>query len=161
MMTRIFSMALVAVVTLLTISSPTLAMNHSQGKNMKGGADAAARPGENILNATVDGHQFAYYLIDMQKQMAKMKNQSQTTGMKASHHLMVYVTKPDGQALDQAKVGYLVVGPDGAKQKQMGMKMRDGFGADLHMGEKGAYSVKTKALAGGKAIMHQFTYEMK
>jgi hypothetical protein len=136
-------------------------MNHSQVGKTTSSAETSARPGENILNATVEGHQFAYYLIDMQKQMAKMKNQSQMTGMQASHHLMVYVTQPDGQVLDKAKVGYLVVGPDGAKQKQMGMKMRDGFGADLHMGEKGAYSVTTKALAGGKALMHQFTYEMK
>jgi hypothetical protein len=161
MMTRVFSRILVAVVTLLTVYSSTLAMNHSQGKDVKGGADPAARPGENILNATVDGHQFAYYLIDMQKQMAKMQNQSQMTDMKASHHLMVYVTQPDGQVLDQAKVGYLVVGPDGAKQKQMGMKMRDGFGADLQMGEKGPYSVTTKAVADGKTLMHRFTYEMK
>jgi hypothetical protein len=154
-------MVVVAVVTLLTVYSLTFAMNHSQGKDMQGGANPAVRPGENILTATVDGHQFAYYLIDMQKQMAKMKNQSQMTGMQASHHLMVYVTKPDGEVLDQAKVGYLVVGPDGAKQKQMGMKMRDGFGADLHMGEKGAYSVATKAVADGKTLIHQFTYEMK
>jgi len=161
MMKRVLSMVLVAVITSLTMYSPTLAMNQSQGKDMPGNAEPVARPGENILNATVDGHQFAYYLIDMQKQMPKMENQSQMTGMKASHHLMVYVTQPDGQVLDQAKVGYLVVGPDGSKQKQMGMKMRDGFGADLDMGEKGMYSVTTKALAGEKSLMHQFTYEMK
>jgi hypothetical protein len=154
-------MVFVVVVTLVTVCSSTLAMSHSQDKNMKGEADQAARPGENIHNATVEGHQFAYYLIDMQKPMAKMKNQSQMAGMKTSHHLMVYVTKPDGEALDQAKVGYLVEGPNGVKQKQMGMKMRDGFGADLHMEEKGTYSVKTKALAGEKALMHQFTYEIK
>lgn len=160
-MTRIFSMALVAFVTLLTASSSVVAMNHSQGNNMPGSADPMARPGENILNATVDEHQFAYYLIDMQEAMSKMQGQSQMQGMKASHHLMVYVTKPDGQVLDQAKVGYLVVGPDGDKQKQMGMKMRDGFGADLHMEDKGTYSVTTKALADGKTLMHRFTYEMK
>jgi hypothetical protein len=136
-------------------------MNHGQGNSMPGSADPMARPGENILNATVDEHQFAYYLINMKQPMDKMKGQSHMQGMKESHHLMVYVTKPDGQALDQAQVGYLVVGPDGAKQKQMGMKMRDGFGADLHMGEKGVYSVTTKAVADGKTLMHQFTYEMK
>jgi hypothetical protein len=136
-------------------------MNHSQDKDMQGGTDPAVRPGDNILTATVDGHQFAYYLIDMQQSMDKMQKQSQMTGMQAGHHLMVYVTQPDGRVLDQAKVGYLVVGPDGAKQKQMGMKMRDGFGADLHMGEKGVYSVTTKAVADGKTLMHQFTYEMK
>jgi hypothetical protein len=154
-------MSLVAFITLLTITSPVLAMNHSQGNNMPGDKDQMARPGANILNATVDGHQFAYYLIDMQQPMAKMKNQPQMADMKASHHLMVYVTRPDGKLLEQAKVGYLVVGPDGAKQKQMGMEMSGGFGADLHMGEKGAYSVTTKAVADEKTLMHRFTYEMK
>lgn len=161
MMTRVFSRVLVAVVTLLTVQFPTFAMNHGQDNNMKGSADQMARPGDNILNATVDGHQFAYYLIDMQQPMAQMQNQSQMTGMKASHHLMVYVTQPDGQLLDQAKVGYLVVDPDGAKQRQMGVEMQGGFGADLHMGAKGAYSVTTKAVADGKTLMHRFTYEMK
>jgi hypothetical protein len=154
-------MVLVAFVTLLTVAFPSLAMNHSQGSNMQSGTDPMARPGDHILNATVDGHQFSYYLIDMQPPMAQMKDQSQMADMKASHHLMVYVTQPDGKLLDQAKVGYLVVGPDGAKQTQMGMEMRGGFGADLHMGEKGDYSVTTKAVANGKTLMHRFTYEMK
>lgn len=160
-MTRVFSMVLVACITLLTVYAPTLAMNHSQGGKMPHSAEPSARPGDNIHTATVDGHHLAYYLIDMHKHMDKRTHQSHTTGMAASHHLMVYVTKPDGKLLDKARVGYLVVGPDGTKQKQMGMEMRGAFGASLHMGAKGAYSVTTKALSDGKALMYQFTYEMK
>jgi hypothetical protein len=145
---------------LLTVDSPHLAMSQSHGQHMKGHTGQITRPGENILNATVDSHQFAYYLITMRKSMAKMQHQSQTTSMQPSHHLMVYVTKPDGQLLDQAKVYYFVEGPDGAKQKQMGMAMGGGFGANFHLGTNGAYVIKTSAFAGDKTLRHQFTYEI-
>lgn len=160
-MQGVFTTMLAAVLTVFTMSSSILAMNHSQGGAMTSSAGATARPGDNILTATVDGHQFAYHLIDMHKQMAKTNNPSHMQGMKAKHHLMVYVTKPDGTLLDKAKVGYLVVGPDGAKQTQMGMEMQGGFGADLHFEAKGTYSVTTKAVTDGKTLMHQFTHEMK
>ena len=152
---------LAAIVTVFTMYTLSLAMNHSQGGTMTSSAGAAARPGDNILNATVDGHQFAYHLIDMHQHMAKTTNPSHMQGMQAKHHLMVYVSKPDGTLLDKAKVGYLVVGPDGVKQTQMGMEMQGGFGADLHLEAKGTYSVTTKAVADGKTLMHQFTYEMQ
>ena len=160
-MTRVFSMILIVFMALLMMHFPALAMNHGQNPQMTGEAKSSARPGENIHNATVNGHQFAYYLIDMQKHRAKMSEMSQMQGMKTSHHMMVYVTDPEGKLLDQAQVGYLVVGPDGVTQKQMGMDMQGGFGADLHFGEKGTYTVKTKAVAHGKTLMDQFTYEVK
>lgn len=157
-MTRVFRVALVI---LLTTYFSAFAMNHAQGSQPTGHADQTARPGDNVHNANVDGHQFAYYLIDMQKQLAKMKDMPQMQGKKTTHHMMVYVTGPDGKLLKKAKVGYLVVGPDGAKQKLMGMDMRGSFGADINFGEKGTYSVKTKAVADGKTLMDQFTYDVK
>ena len=46
-----------------------------------------------------------------------------------THHLMVYVMDPDGQAVQEAKLGYLVEGPDGTKQKLMAMGMQGAYGA--------------------------------
>lgn len=154
-MTRNVSMALVALTLLLTIDSPTIAMNDTQNGLATGLVHHSVRHGENIHNATVDGHQFAYYVIDMKKPHAEMKD------MQTTHHMMVYLTGPDGKQLNKAKVGYLVVAPDGAKQKLMGMDMQGSFGADVNFGQKGTYSIKSKAVVDGKTLIDQFTYDVK
>ena len=120
--------------------------------------DHSGHRGPNVHNATVDGHHLAYHLIDMRDKMKDMENMPE---MKATHHMMVYVTGPDGAVLAQAKVGYLVVGPDGTKQRLMAMAMSDGFGADVDFGAPGAYTVRTKAVAGDTTLMDEFTYEVK
>ena len=45
---------------------------------------------------------------------------------------MVYVMDPDGHAVEEAKLGYLVEGPDGAKQKLMTMGMQGAYGANVN-----------------------------
>jgi len=109
--------------------------------------------GKMIHANTVEGYRFAYHLIDIRKHMKNRK------GSNVTHHLMVYITDPDGHSLKKTKVGYLLTDPDGGKQKKMTMAMGGGFGADVNLGTKGAYTVKTKVLAGGKKLLDQFTYE--
>ena len=77
-----------------------------------------------------------------------------------THHLMVYVMDPDGRPVEGAKLGYLVEGPDGAKQKLMAMGMQGAFGANANFKTKGTYTVKTKFLAGDKKLLDKFSYEV-
>ena len=109
--------------------------------------------GKMIHESTVEGYGFAYHLIDIREHMKNRK------GSNVTHHLMVYITNTDGHSLKKAKVGYLVTGPDGEKQKKMTMSMGGGFGVDVNLGTRGAYTVKTKVLAGEKTLLDRFTYE--
>ena len=119
--------------------------------------DHSGHRGANLHNSSVDGYSLSYHLIDLREKMKDMENMPE---MKATHHMMVYVVGPDGTPLAQAKVGYLVVGPDGQQQKLMAMGMSDGFGADVDFGAPGAYTVKTKAVANGTTLLDQFTHEV-
>ena len=122
-------------------------MDHSQsagdhGKTM----EHSQHMGEKIHESKVEGYQFAYHLLNMED--------------RATHHLMVYIMAPDGGKVENAKVGYLVSGPDGTKQKMMAMGMKDAYGADLEFKQKGTYTVKIKAVTGDKKLLDEFTYEV-
>lgn len=118
--------------------------------------DHSGHRGANIQNSTVDGHGLAYHLIDLREKMKDMENMPE---MKATHHMMVYVVSPDGAPVAEAKVGFLVIGPDGQQQRLMAMGMQDGFGADVDFKAAGAYTVRTKAVAGDTTLLDEFTYE--
>jgi hypothetical protein len=74
---------------------------------------------------------------------------------------MVYVMDPNGQPVQQAKLGYLVEGPNGAKQKLMAMGMQGAFGANVDFRIKGSYIIKTKIVTGDKKLFDRFRYEVK
>ena len=135
---------------------------HDHGKGTEG-IDHSAHTGENIHNSKKEGYTLAYHLIDMKAQMAAMKEHAQAHGsekMDMTHHLMVYLTDADGNQVKDAKVGYLVVNPDGTNQKLMTMHMKGGFGSDINLKQKGTYTIKTKALSGNTKIMDQFSYKV-
>jgi hypothetical protein len=154
-MRTVFTLTLITLLVTFAGGFPVLADNHERDMDQM---DHSGHRGPNIHNSTVDGYSLTYHLIDMQEKMKDMENMPE---MQATHHMMVYVTGPDGAVLGQAKVGYLVVGPDGNKQKLMAMGMKDGFGADVDFKAPGAYTVKTKAVANGATLLDQFTYEVK
>ncbi len=104
-------------------------------------------PGLQIHASTVDGYGFRYQLYDFPD--------------RNTQHLMVSITGPNGAAVENAKVGFLVKGPDAAKQKSMAMGMKGAYGADLDFAQKGQYSIKTKAVVQGKKLFDQFDYEVK
>ena len=134
--------------------------SHDHGHGTEG-MDHSAHTGENIHNSKKDGYTLAYHLIDMEAQMEAMKEHTQahhSGNMDVTHHLMVYLSDADGNPVNDAKVGYLVVNPDGTKQKLMSMHMKGGFGSDISLKLKGTYTIKTKALSGDTKIMDQFTY---
>jgi hypothetical protein len=135
---------------------------HDHGHGAEG-IDHSARTGENIHNSEKKGYTLAYHLIDMKAQMAAMKEHAEAHGsgkMDMTHHLMVYLTDADGNFVKDAKVGYLIVNPDGTKQKLMCMPMKGGFGSDISLKQKGTYTIKTKALSADQKIMDQFTYKV-
>ena len=114
-------------------------MDHTKSAGDQGKAmDHSQHMGEKIHESTVEGYQFAYHLLNMED--------------RATHHMMVYILTPDGGKVEDAKVGYLVEGPGGTKQKMMAMGMQGAYGADLDFKQKGTYTVKMKAVSGRQKV---------
>lgn len=169
--------AVVATALLMAFSTAAFAMDHGGGKmsgddkmsghNMEKGdmaeMDHSGHKGKRVHVSKSGMYQAAYHLIDNMAQMEKMgkkMDMSSHKGMK-SNHLMTYFVGHDGKSVDGGKVGFLVVGPDGAKQKIMAMAMGSGYGADVDMKAKGEYKIKAKAVFGKDTVMDEFTYEVK
>ena len=123
--------------------------------------DHSGHIGAVVHESTIEGYSLAYHLIDIRKDADKMKDMEGANDPNETHHLMVYVMDPDGQAVQEAKLGYLVEGPDGAKQKLMAMGMQGAYGANVNFSKKGIYTIKAKCLAGGKKLFDRFNYEVK
>ncbi len=123
--------------------------------------DHSGHVGVMIHESEIEGYRFAYHLIDIQKGTEEMKDMKGSKEADKTHHLMVYVKDPDGNAVEEAKLGYLVEGPDGAKQKLMTMGMQGAYGANVNFKNKGTYTIKAKILAGDKKMFDRFNYEVK
>ena len=153
--------AIKVAITALLIALPgslgVLADSHDHDMGQMHQMDHSGHRGAGIHDSSVDGYLFSYHLIDLREKMQDMENMPE---MKATHHMMVYVASPDGAPVAEAKVGYLVIGPDGEQQRLMAMGMSGGFGADVDLGAPGAYTVKTKAVAGNTTLLDEFTYEV-
>jgi len=52
-------------------------------------------------------------------------------------------------------------GPADETQTVMAMAMSGGFGADIDLSEKGAYTIKAKAVAGEVKLVDEFTHSVK
>jgi hypothetical protein len=109
--------------------------------------DHSKHLGVRIHESSIQGYSLAYHLLDLPN--------------RKEHHLMVYIVDENRGVADKGKVGYLVVGPEGRKQKVMAMVMKAAFGADVDFTAKGTYTIKTKALIGNTKLLDQFTYEVK
>ncbi len=123
----------------------------SKGKmhQMEHPLEHSGRMGKMIHEAKVEGYRFMYHLIDVSEHMKEMNK---------THHLMVYISSPDNNTVDNATVGYLITGPDGSKQKAMTMGMSGGFGADINLQVKGTYAIATKAKMSEKQLIDKFKY---
>ena len=109
--------------------------------------DHSGHVGEKIHESSVQGYRIVYHLLDLPG--------------RAEDHLMAYIIDLNGQPVTKAKIGYLVVGPKGAKQKVMAMGMKNSFGGDVNFAAKGKYIINTKALIGDEKVLDRFTYEVK
>jgi len=137
--------------------SAALAMEDAHKGHDKGKMGNTGRMGELIREVNVDGYELTYHLIDMQEKMKGMEGMKEMT---MTHHLMVYIKAPHGHQIEKAKVGYMIQDPKNEKQKAMTMAMGDGFGADVKMKNKGAYSIKTKILVNDKKLMDEFSHHV-
>ena len=122
-------------------------------------ADDSGRRGKLIHTSRVDGYELAYHLIDMHGEGAKMEAKGSLGGQKPTHHLMLYVTAPGGQTVDQARTGFLIKGPDDSTQKVMAMAMSGGYGADISFQASGEYTIKAKVVSADKTMIDGFIYQ--
>lgn len=150
--------ATIILMTLALMVFPALgawAMDAAHSGHDHGSMDHSGHGGKLIREAAVEGYILAYHLIDMRE---KMKNRKGMKKMSDTHHLMVYIKAPHGHAVETAKVGFLVEGPSGTKQKKMAMGMGGGFGSDVNLADTGAYSVNTKVVVDGKSLIDRFEH---
>lgn len=113
--------------------------------------------GNKVHASNIDGNEFIYTMIDMDK---KAKKAGMNHNMKGMYHLMVYVKKGEN-FIDNAKAGFVVKSPDGKLQKVMAMKMGKGYGADIKMEQKGEYKIKAKIANDKGSIKDSFKYILK
>ena len=146
--------------TILFVSGAPLALA-AGSHDHKSATDHSGHVGDMIHESDIEGYRFAYHLIDMRKNPKMMEGMKGTKDAGKTHHLMVYVTDPQGRSVDAAKLGYLVEGPDGTKQKLMTMGMQGAYGANVNFNGKGTYTIKAKLLAGDKKLFDRFSYEVK
>ncbi len=109
--------------------------------------DHGGHVGQMIHETRVQGFQLAYHVVDLKK--------------KTTRHLMVYITGLDGHLVEQAKVGFLIKGPDGFKQTLMAAGMKGAFGVNAEIVAVGSYMIKMKAIINGRKLIDGFTYEVK
>jgi len=154
-MNEYISFIIVAVFLVVSMTLPVYSQDSGSA------TDHSGHVGAMIHESTIEGYRFAYHLIDIQKNTEKMKDMKGSEEADTTHHLMVYVKDPNGHAVEAAKLGYLVEGPDGTKQKLMTMGMQGAYGANVNFKTKGTYTVKTKFLAGDKKLLDRFSYEVQ
>lgn len=119
------------------------------------------RRGKLIHASSVDSHELAYYLIDMQGAGVEMEAKDSLGGQKPTHHLMLYVTDSKGNPVKEATTGFLIQGPKENVQKTMAMGMRDGYGADISLQKPGEYTIKAKVVSGEQTLIDGFVYPVE
>jgi hypothetical protein len=130
----------ITVAALLVLVSPVFAQD--TGKAM----DHTKHVGEKIHESMVEGYSLAYHLVDLKD--------------KPRGHLMVYIQDPQGAALADSKVGFLIQGPDGAKKRLMADGMKGAYGVNADLSPGGIYVIKMKAVtADGKKLLDSFRYK--
>ncbi len=141
-----------------------MAPEHTHGAGEKGmheAAHGAADHQKMDRETVVEGYRFAYHLTDVSKKTPAMVAEGRMPEeMAATHHLMVYIQGPDGKPVEEARVGCLVTGPDGAVQKKMAVGMGKGFGADVILSAPGTYKIKTKAVIGDETLINEIDYRL-
>ena len=166
---RIVLLTLVAVLSMVFTGPllPPVAATSKDSGEITPDAQHESRAGEKIHVSQLQGHQFEYWLIEYPASFVEQqrnKNKTKKTTAPAplrTHHLMVYITNAEGKPVTKALVGFLLVNPDGTKQKMMAAAMTDGFGADIDLSSSGPYTFKAKAVQGEQKFLDAFEYGIK
>ena len=157
-MKKLMNIQTIVIALMIVLAPLGFAADDSNKKDTPKIDHSSHNMGAYFHESAVDSFAFTYKLIDM---TAKIKTMANKPEMKDTHHLMVYVKDAHGHPVKQAKVGYMIQGPDNAKQKKMCMAMGGGFGADINFKAKGVYTVMVKVVAGDKNLMDKFEHEVK
>ena len=128
-----------------------------------------ARIGDLIHESVVDGYMLAYHILDLRDQKtdgmdkASMDRTFALTNENIDnpHHLMLYIMDKNHKLILKGEVGFLIKDPEGNSQRITGIYMDRGFGATADMKSKGTYTIKAKAIIGGKELLDKFEYEME
>jgi hypothetical protein len=140
-------------------------MSQEMSGHDMGAVDQESKMGEKIHQSKVEGYQLAYHLGNNLERLAAAKKAGKAQDVDLSkvksNHLMVYIKAADGGKVVDAKIGFLVKGPNGVEQTIMTMQMGSGFGADVEMKTPGVYTIKSKSTVGGKNLLDEFTYTKK
>ncbi|WP_303722199.1 hypothetical protein [Malonomonas rubra] len=118
-------------------------MEHGSGMDMGGKMIM-------LQDEEVDGVMGAAHLLDVKEKMA-------AHGMSQTHHLMIGFMNNEGDALGDGTVAVKVEAPDGnVSEPIMMMGMKDAFGADITLDQKGTYhfAIGTKLADGKKRTFH-------
>ena len=127
--------------------------------------------GEKIREAQAGGYQLTYYLLDLGAAVAPK-----------TKHLMAFVATSEGKDIPDAAVTYRIVGPGTEERTVTAQRMKGGtftfkvgpeqqtaktipmaggFGADVHLREKGDYKVAATVTIGAASVTDEFGYTVK
>lgn len=155
----------IALGSAFAIPNLSLAVDHGSMGGMKMDETKSPAPvvrhGKQIRAARVAGYTLEYYLLELAETMKNPTMKDMDKGKMKSHHLMAYVTSPEGKAVPDVQVGYLLRGPLQGEQKSMAMFMDGGYGADVDLKGTGDCHITTKVLVGDKTLIDKFTYTVK
>lgn len=161
---------------LFTVGMWTNALSHAEAETAasKTATDSTTgqamdRPGKQIREISLKGYTLMYHLLDLSERAEMMKKMGDHSviGMKKvpdmTNHLMVYIRKPDGKIVP-GDVAFLLTGPDGKDFRTMTMGMYGGYGADISLKLKGAYTIRSKISieSGGAPVRleDEFTFQV-
>jgi hypothetical protein len=109
--------------------------------------DHSTHTGKKIHESVVREFRLAYHLLELPGN--------------DFHHLMVYIIDGQGNYVTKGKVGYLIEGPGGSKQKVMAESMGTAFGGNVNFNKSGNYIIKTKAVFDDVKFLDKFNFEIK
>lgn len=143
------------------------------GSGLKMKDDVTGAPaGESIRQATVEGYHLEYYLLALGDAPVPRG---------PTHHLMLYLTGPDGKPVEDAQAVYRVTGPGGPRPEvrafytkgrrvvrrgsgtptAAGAPMEGGYGADISLPDRASYRVATQIVTAAVTLRDEFAYEMR
>lgn len=109
--------------------------------------DHSTHTGKKIHESHVQDFRLAYHLLELPGN--------------SFHHLMVYIVDGQGNSVTEGKVGYLIEGPDGSKQKVMAESMETAFGGNVNFEISGKYIIRTKAVFDDVKLLDEFSFNIK
>lgn len=128
-------------------------------------AEKSASYGENIRKTQISGYTLTYYLLSVAEKQVTNIMPTETTSSdfnkSKSHHLMVFVSRPDGRPATEGKAGFMVVQPNKTETRDIAVSMDGGFGSDVDLPFKGDFTITAKIVLVDVDLLDKFVYSVK